>query len=200
MLQLIVEPSSSIVRKGDNFSVEVHITNRNPQEIEIKRVTLSAPIGFIHLKEGSGIKGFIESFTEGIRGVKIGSKGFELIFELGEKKETNSSKQSPFIAKLQSGDTFTGHFHMGAGSVLGLQPRPDTYSVVAQVEYIEVTPEAPDGTTHNESAEMKLNLFPSHAGMLGGAGFGSILGTIIRVGPLTKSSWIPSRILWTTSL
>jgi len=179
MLQLKLEASSTIVRRGDRFSVILYITNRYPQEVEITRVTLRPPIGFSELRRGeSGSR--IRRLFESLKKVTISVPGVELEFEQQPRPSVPGQPPPPFIAKLQPGNNFGSVFNVQAGSILGLQPRPDTYLLTARVEY--KLRQDKKTIINNESIETKLSIFPSIAGMLGGAVFGSLLGTVLRVG------------------
>jgi len=168
--------------------------------VTIKRMKLSVPSGFQNLT-GEGTEepkpSLGQRVSRNLAGMKFSYSllPFEIEFPRAEKSvpvagigATAGPAKGDYIAILQPDDTFTAPFKVKAGSHFGSAPRPDTYTIDAQVEYLI------SDKTHNEATQMDLSIFASISGMLSGAVLGSVIGTVLR---LTAAPSISPSFLWT---
>jgi hypothetical protein len=85
---------------------------------------------------------------------------------------------------------FIVEFNMQAGRMLGLIPRPDTYTISIQVVYtFDLT------TMHHKQLNLDISIFPPVVGMLGGTLLGSLLGTTVSRMQLITSPQVNLQLL-----
>jgi hypothetical protein len=211
--RLLIEVSASlsnrILRKGDVFTIYVDIHNTSDKPISIVNVKLVSPLGFIQYEKDK----MPASVWGRIRGVKIGLTSFEFTageFQLkasptelkiartpvtvpmidSEKPVAVTEKDSKKDA-VQPSESYRAEFNMQAGRMLGVVPRPDTYTISIEVVYTT------DSTAvHRKQISFEISIFPPVIGMLGGTLLGSLLGTTVsRMQSITSSPVNPQLLI-----
>ncbi|WP_222424902.1 hypothetical protein [Candidatus Nitrosocosmicus arcticus] len=141
--------SNKSIRRGDLFGIYVEIINGNPEEITIKRITLTAPMGF---SKGSEPSPLLDQ--------KLPYSKIAYVF------------QDDIDRKIAKDDGYTHNFLLRAGFWWGTNPKPDTHIVLITVEYN-------DGASDTqEFTNVSISIFPSFSSMLIGTIAGGILGTL----------------------
>jgi hypothetical protein len=183
-IELSTMLSHSIIRKGDVFGIYVDVRNISERPINLTALELIPPLGFTQSSEHKDKR----SLSDRIREVKTGMSGvspksskiesdWEKFESDWEKFLTNNLKPltDSQPVTVQPTESHGVLFNLQAGRILGLRPRPDTYSISLRVVYTS------DGITQRElSSLIHIRLFPTLAWMLAGTLLGSLLGTMIK--------------------
>lgn len=170
MLDIQVTQSTTIIRRGDSFGINIGVTNAYSEQVKIIDVNISTPIGFSKTEPKT------KTWFQRLKQIDL-DLGLPLVSDIQFKFEpyrTEEEKTRPDKTTLVQPNGFSNYeFFLRAGNVFGFTPRPDTYKIICTIDYEK------DNLKYQTKKDIEISIFPSLMGMLVGTIIGSILGTFV---------------------
>jgi hypothetical protein len=204
MLNIIVNPSINLIRKGDYFHLSIEIFNDYNNCIVLKEIRVNTPAGFIPLgidEEKPLISPSLskaifsyskEAFISYFTFMPVPILAYLINYILRKRKKDSSennkeelndeelkeeSKVSNKVCvdlPIQPKSKYTEEFRIKAGWGGGLRPRPESYNIYGKIKY------QLGSKIYYQGFKVNVSIYASEGSMLSGTLVGSILGTFAR--------------------